>query len=122
MKIKLLVYMGCGLLLLTAATAGTADRQGPANAFEKLPASQKFAGGKAHLDTDKDGMPNAFEKKHGLNPFGNDAAEDPDRDRVSNLVEYYFGTDPQAPGSTPSKGVHYVYDELGRIKQIIRIK
>lgn len=50
-------------------------------------------------DTDKDGMPDGWEVKHGLNPLKNDAHDDKDKDGVDNLTEYKQGRDPQA-GST----------------------
>ena len=46
-------------------------------------------------DSDGDGMPDAWELAHGLNPNVNDAALDPDGDGMSNLQEYISGTDPQ---------------------------
>ncbi|WP_428232422.1 polysaccharide lyase [Flavobacterium sp.] len=51
--------------------------------------------GKPYVDTDKDGLPDKWEKKHGLNP--NDAADaklDSDNDGYSNIEEYLNGTDP----------------------------
>lgn len=50
------------------------------------------------LDDDNDGMPSAWEKEHGLNPFDpSDANEDPDGDGLTNLEEYTLGTDPNDP-------------------------
>ncbi len=47
------------------------------------------------IDTDKDGMDDDWERKHGLNVGVNDAALDPDNDGLTNLQEYLAGTDPQ---------------------------
>ena len=49
-------------------------------------------------DTDGDGMPNAWEVAHGLNPNNPaDAGIDSDGDGFTNLQEYLAGTDPQNP-------------------------
>jgi hypothetical protein len=45
-------------------------------------------------DYDDDGMPDDWEQANGLDPDRNDAADDPDSDSLSNLEEYYNGTDP----------------------------
>ena len=51
-------------------------------------------------DRDHDGMPDAWEIAHSLNPDDpSDASGDPDHDGVSNLDEYLSGTDPQDPQS-----------------------
>jgi hypothetical protein len=55
------------------------------------------------IDSDADGMPDAWETLHHLNPFSalcDDGPDfDPDRDGVSNLGEYLTDTDPHDPES-----------------------
>ncbi|MGK0188277.1 MAG: hypothetical protein ACI9R3_004069 [Verrucomicrobiales bacterium] len=49
-------------------------------------------------DSDSDGMPDAYEKEHGLNPANSaDAAQDADNDGLTNLKEYEIGTDLNKP-------------------------
>ena len=54
-------------------------------------------------DTDSDGMPDAWELAHGLDPNDStDADRDDDGDGFTNLQEYLDGTDPADPGSHAS--------------------
>lgn len=47
------------------------------------------------LDTDRDGLPDAWEKQYGLNPNDpTDATADLDKDGYTNIEEYLNGTDP----------------------------
>ncbi len=51
--------------------------------------------GPVPVDSDNDGMPDAWEAQHGLNPHdASDAAADSDRDGYTNLEEYLNDTDP----------------------------
>ena len=49
----------------------------------------------AARDTDRDGMPDTFERKYRLNLRKNDAKADPDRDGLSNLKEFRKKTNPR---------------------------
>jgi len=51
------------------------------------------------IDTDGDGMPDAWETLHQLNPDIDDCDKDADDDGVSNLGEYLSDTDPRDPSS-----------------------
>ena len=47
------------------------------------------------VDTDEDGMPDAWEKEYGFDPNIDDSSADADNDGLSNLDEYIFSTDPR---------------------------
>ncbi len=52
--------------------------------------------GEPYEDADDDGLPDAWEKSKGLNPFdGSDAATDLDGDGYTNVEEFINGTNPQ---------------------------
>lgn len=52
--------------------------------------------GTVAVDSDHDGMPDEWERKHGLNPRDPaDASADPDKDGYTNLEEFLNGTDPR---------------------------
>jgi hypothetical protein len=66
---------------------------------------QEFQAGSCptNSDSDGDGMPDAWEVAHGLNPIDPaDAFTDPDGDTYENIYEYRHGSDPQAGTSLPS--------------------
>ena len=54
-------------------------------------------------DSDGDGIPDAWERAHGLNPVDpDDAAKDPDGDHFTNLEEFDSGTDPNDAKAHPA--------------------
>lgn len=54
------------------------------------------------LDSDGDGIPDWWEKENGLDPYDpNDASQDNDNDKYTNLEEYKNETDPNNPSSHP---------------------
>ena len=57
----------------------------------------------AELDTDGDGMPDAWEIANGLNPNVDDSAADLDGDAMSNLIEYRYHRNP-SKGVVPDSG------------------
>ena len=57
---------------------------------------------KVVLDGDKDGLPDEYEKKYGLNPKNAaDVDEDKDGDGFTNMEEFKAGTDPSDQSSHP---------------------
>jgi hypothetical protein len=61
-------------------------------------------------DADGDGLPDAWEVAHGLDPKTPDAGADPDGDGVSNRDEYLSGTDPRDGGSRLELSLRLVGD------------
>ncbi|MFH1499399.1 MAG: hypothetical protein ABII82_16440 [Verrucomicrobiota bacterium] len=52
------------------------------------------------LDSDRDGMPDAWEYANGFNLTQPDATGNADGDTLSNLAEYWAGTDPNTADAT----------------------
>ncbi len=53
-----------------------------------------------YLDEDADGLPDTWEREHGLDPGTPDADADPDGDGLDNAREFDLGTDPNTPDAT----------------------
>jgi hypothetical protein len=73
----------------TAATLTTLSMSGAALAAK---GGKPKPANPAVRDTDRDGMPDRWERANGLNPKRNDAKGDKDRDKLSNLAEFKAGT------------------------------
>ncbi|MFI7603316.1 Midasin [Actinoplanes sp. NPDC049681] len=78
-------------LAVTAAALGALPMASPALAGGKEGSDR----GRAARDSDRDGMPDKWEKANGLNPHRNDAKGDADHDKLRNLAEYRAGTRPR---------------------------
>lgn len=81
-----------------------ADGDGVPDTLDAFKSDPKWA-----YDTDKDGMPDEWETRYGLNLYDpKDAGQDKDGDKVSNLAEFKANTDPTRetpkPTATPGSG------------------
>ena len=96
-----------GLNIAIHATSGTAS--GVSNSFEIVAASKP--------DTDSDGLPDAWETAHGLDPASSSTTQgrlgDPDGDGLPNLLEYAFGLDPLAFDANPCVSTSTIHPVTG---------
>jgi hypothetical protein len=75
-----------------------------------------------NLDSDHDGMPDAWERCYALDPFdASDAALDLDGDGLTNLQECNLGTDPTKRDSD-CDGMDDAWEVLCGAKSILREK
>ena len=71
----------------------------------------------ALVDSDGDGLPDGWERQHGLDPHNPaDAASDVDGDGQSALAEFHAGTDPQRATS------RFTLDHLERMGDDVRLR
>jgi 1,4-alpha-glucan branching enzyme len=80
---------------------GNISAAGTLNGVYRFSFNQKSVGYTLELlaarDADADGIHDAWEELHGFNPSNAvDAADDPDHDGMSNLVEFEYGSNPRA--------------------------
>lgn len=73
--------------------------------------------GESYVDTDKDGMPDAWEKKYGLNPNdASDAIKDCNGDGYTNIEKYINGINPKKKVDwTNPKNNHDTLAEKGKL-------
>jgi chitinase len=69
----------------------------PSNPAETTDTDGDGIGNNADPDDDNDRMPDAWELQYGFDPLKDDASEDSDGDGLSNLDEYYAGSNPVVP-------------------------
>lgn len=89
------VNSGTGLISGTATTTGVFLVTLSATNSVAI-TTMSLALGISLLDTDGDGMPNAWESANGLSTSVNDALLDPDGDGLSNAAEYNLNKNPQS--------------------------
>jgi hypothetical protein len=72
-------------------------------------------------DEDNDGLPDGWEYAH-FGDLSQDGNDDPDQDGLSNLEEFYNGTDPRQADTDndghASGSITYTYDNLGRLEYV----
>lgn len=84
-----------GSVMLDAGNSSCNDPDGSTcdiGAFSGSNAPDSFDGW--YTDGEADGLPDGWETEHGLDLTGDDSADDPDGDGLSNEEEYASGTDP----------------------------
>jgi subtilisin family serine protease len=96
-----------GLNIAVHALSGTTS--GISNTFEVAAAPA--------ADSDTDGLPDAWETAHGLDPASSSATHgrlgDPDGDGLPNLLEYAFGLDPLASDANPCTSASAIHPDTG---------
>lgn len=85
-------------------TSVDSDKDGYPDEIDSFPDNPEY-----YLDTDKDGMPNAWEDEHGLNKTDPaDAMFDPDDDGKPNKDEFDDDTDPFVSDKDQEKEIDYM--------------
>ena len=69
----------------------------PSDPTETIDTDGDGIGNNADTDDDNDKMPDTWENQYGFDPLIDDASDDSDGDGLSNLDEFYVGSDPVVP-------------------------
>jgi hypothetical protein len=108
-------YQNTGLSPSTTYTYTVAAYDAAGNTSGPSTSASATTQGGGPADTDGDGLPDAWEIQHGLDPNNPaDAAQDPDKDGFTNLQEYQGGSDPKNPGSIPGLAVAIDFVSTGK--------
>ena len=84
-------------VLLSVRTGKTTVGDGIIDSPAEVGGWPEYRAGRPAEDRDRDGMPDAWERSHGLNPADpSDSRSDADRDGYTAIEEFLNGTDPTA--------------------------
>lgn len=93
---------------------GEVELRGPAEGREYYDEYREGNENPLFADADKDGMPDAEEKAHGLNAYGDDREGDLDGDGISNVEEMFGGKSPSRREGEGGVPISYIYVDNAR--------